>query len=694
MIETLLKSIFSTNTVVFIGYRLGDYNIMLILNWAKELLKGDFRKPIFLYTDDDELSAEELKYHQSKGVTVVEWQKLLLKNDSSFERRYLSFFDAIRDNNKMDYLGDDPDEAFLKLFYKLEPLDSLNALRHEDVRKKLADNDCFIESNGVVRLIDDNSLFSKYIEIDKLSLKNRKTLDSNLVKKYDVISSVLKKACIVGIRLKNEVYLFNNCISEFGDSHCILHDYKWMSAYVKKEYKKLDKLFYKAFYLYKLHRYEDSLRLFTEVSRKAFKEENYLLFYFAKANCISLRQMLKNPNGLLFFAQNAVEDDILNSNQIDNLFNGLPFEFKSKYDNLKDIHSSSLLFKYAYYAFESAHKVDEVIETDTIEYGISACDKAMYRINDFMHFMLGNGLVVDAFSEYKNAVKRIMESLIHKYAIQNKHEVLVEHILPQNNETIYFDEIDLYCFIECFKAKEISRLLEKNEIETLEFKNKELIEKSIKNILDYYGAALKAEVEVVELLNLQLKIKNVLVLSRYMDLSQGLVEYMTKFILENKFREILINDKVYFLDRQIYKRKKQSKKIVSIIENCLFSYFDEHKQSLELGTRFEDYSSSVGITYANLSNYLMLNGEEYISSGLSSRVNEMIEKDYSQLFSSHYYNHVSKKQKKQLLKWVEQSIEKKFDFKRLSFLICFDYKMTNKVIINNLVDYLRKERVR
>ena len=88
----------------------------------------------------------------------------------------------------------------------------------------------------------------------------------------------------------------------------------------------------------------------------------------------------------------------------------------------------------------------------------------------------------------------------------------------------------------------------------------------------------------------------------------------------------------------------------------------------------------------------MLNGEEYISSGLSRRVNEMIEKDYSQLFSSHYYNHVGKKQKKQLFKWVEQSIEKKFDFKRLSFLICFDYKMTNKVIINNLVDYLRKER--
>ena len=44
LIETLLKSIFSTNTVVFIGYGLNDYNIRLILNWAKTLLKDNFNK--------------------------------------------------------------------------------------------------------------------------------------------------------------------------------------------------------------------------------------------------------------------------------------------------------------------------------------------------------------------------------------------------------------------------------------------------------------------------------------------------------------------------------------------------------------------------------------------------------------------------------------------------------------------------
>ena len=60
LIETLVKSIFSTNTVVFIGYSLNDYNIKLILNWTKTLLKGSFREPIFLYVGSSALTDTEL----------------------------------------------------------------------------------------------------------------------------------------------------------------------------------------------------------------------------------------------------------------------------------------------------------------------------------------------------------------------------------------------------------------------------------------------------------------------------------------------------------------------------------------------------------------------------------------------------------------------------------------------------------
>ena len=81
LIETLVKSIFSTNTVVFIGYSLNDYNIKLILNWTKTLLKDSFREPIFLYVGSQVLTDTEIIYHQSKGLLVIEWNKLIASTD-------------------------------------------------------------------------------------------------------------------------------------------------------------------------------------------------------------------------------------------------------------------------------------------------------------------------------------------------------------------------------------------------------------------------------------------------------------------------------------------------------------------------------------------------------------------------------------------------------------------------------------
>ena len=100
LIETLAKSIFSTNTVVFIGYSLNDYNIKLILNWTKTLLKGSFREPIFLYVGSSALTDTELIYQQSKGLTVVEWNKLIASTDVYLDR-YNAIFDALKNQSKL-----------------------------------------------------------------------------------------------------------------------------------------------------------------------------------------------------------------------------------------------------------------------------------------------------------------------------------------------------------------------------------------------------------------------------------------------------------------------------------------------------------------------------------------------------------------------------------------------------------------
>lgn len=691
LIETLLKSIFATNTVVFIGYRLNDYNIKLILNWAKELLKSDFREPIFFYTDDEELSPLELKYHESKGVAVLEWGKID-KSKSQFPDRYLTFFDAIKKIDVFDYNGKNDNEAFKTLYYMLKPLDELKALRYTDIAKRLSQNNLIVEGNGSIRIWDNNVLFSRFIEIDKLQKNEKEALSKETYKMYKTIKSVLAKACIYWIYDNKSVHTINHDDIPFADPYCIMFDYKWMNNYVKKQYKTIDKKYTQAFYLYKLGRYSESLASFLEISRRAFDEKNYLLFYFAKANCYKLRTIVENSHSLFKqYDPSEIEDDLPIEKQVENLFNRLPFEFRKNYESLKDIHGQILLYKYAYEAFEAAHKVVEVIETNTIEYGITSSYRAINRVNDYVNFLLANGLVADVFTEYKTSVKRIMEAILHKYSVQDKQEILVNNILPNREEKIVLDEIDFNCLVECFKDKELVRLLKKNSISLLEFKDIKVIENAVKNLLDYF-MVVKTSGVFNEYVHIQSKLKNALVLLRYINLSQEFVDYICTFIMTNEFRDILITDKVLFLDSQIYNRKMYSDKTIKSIENALLNYFDIHKKALDEGTELNVApSTNVNISYCNLANYLKLDDKDYVSRGLSERVNKIIEDEQYQLFSASYYKHITKKQQKNLREAIEKRLEKQFDIRLLMLLLEYKPKI-NKTIKNQLLTFLRTEK--
>lgn len=139
LIETVLKAIFSMNTVVFIGYGLNDYNIKLILNWTKTLLNDRFNEPIFIHTGSEILSQEELLYQESKGVKVVECKKCApnLSKDTPYEDRYKYVLQAINTYSISSFDGKEDDEAFEILYELLRPLNQLNALRVQDIRAKI-----------------------------------------------------------------------------------------------------------------------------------------------------------------------------------------------------------------------------------------------------------------------------------------------------------------------------------------------------------------------------------------------------------------------------------------------------------------------------------------------------------------------------------------------------------------------------
>ena len=121
LIETLLKSIFSTNTVLFIGYSLNDYNIKLIMNWAKSLLKDKFNTPVFFYTDNAELTDAQLKYHISRGLSVIDFHDYLSKAEyeNDYMIRYKTLLEKVFDYRSDKNAGRNKFERFEWVHNKL-----------------------------------------------------------------------------------------------------------------------------------------------------------------------------------------------------------------------------------------------------------------------------------------------------------------------------------------------------------------------------------------------------------------------------------------------------------------------------------------------------------------------------------------------------------------------------------------------
>ena len=695
LIETLVKSIFSTNTVVFIGYGLNDYNIKLILNWTKTLLQGNFIKPIFLYTGDRVLTAEEIVYQQSKGLAVIEWNKLLHPTDE-YLNRYNPIFAALKNQSKLSFDGKSEDEAFEILYNLLQPLDRLNALRIGDISKRLYPYVRISDAGVISYPQNDSLLLKKFFAINQLSLTEQNALSKDVLAKYHCILDVFRKARVLEVEDNHKHRQFITGGVPFADRNCIQFDYTHMHTFSAKTYKSIKSNYRKAFYLSRLRRYDEAFFLFSEVAKQAFKAENYLLYYLAESNCISLRKIIKNVNTWYrCYDIDAVEALSPNDSEIENLFRRLPVEFRNTYDNLTDIHSPDLLYKYAYESFVDGQKLQKAIESGSTEFGLTSSGKAVCRVNDYLHFLLGNGIVADVFSEYRNAVKNLMSLLVYKYSTQGK-KVLHERPFPFiDGNDIYFDEIDFHCFIEYFDAKEIVELLNKYHIETIKFQNMALVETAINNLLDYYGYAAKSSKNNVDIIGLQTKIKSCLALLRYVSISQDLVDKICGFILTQEFREILINDKVLFLDRQLVHRKMYSKTTSKIVENTLISYLDKHIAALEKGERFELFSASTGINYCNLVHYISAPEEKYYSRRLSMRISQIIKNNLSQMYyqiTQHYCGYVSKNQQKKLITWANKLIQTNFSFDLFKMLVQCDARISKaaktqlKVFLKQRID--------
>lgn len=676
--ETLVKSIFATNTVVFIGYSLNDYNIKLILNWTKALLGSKFRKPIFIRSNNNILRDEELRYHESRGLSVIECKKIV-PSETDYLALYLSVFNEMEKLSIDNIDGMTEDEAFDNLYTRLLPLDDIKALRINDVYRKLKPHVSFSVDGEIYTHGTGSLLLKKFFDISQMSDVDQAKLPKNIKEKYKCILSVFRKARIhrADALHKN---LFDIDKVPFADSICIAFDYSVMRRFVARKYNKATYNYKKAFYLSRMKRYDEALCLFSEVARNAYKNSDFLLYYLAKSNCISLYKAIQNLQNIYgCYNQNEIDKNAPSNLETTSLFYRLPVEFRNKYEVFKDIYNTDMLYEYSYGAFIDSKNIQKAIESGSLEFGLTSSGKAICRIKEYLHFMHGNGIVADMFEEYKTAVRSLLSALMYKYSKCDK-KVLHETLFPfRNGEEIVFDESDFYCFVECFKEKDISALFQKHDIQTLKFINIESIEAAVNSILAYYEYAEKTRKNTMEILMLQLQLKTCLVLLEHVEISQEMVDKICSFIFSHGFREISFSDKMTFLYSQLYCRKKYSIVTDKIIEDTFIAYLDQHISLLKNGADKEKHSDIPG-GYHDLVHYISFKGKNQIKRKLSIRIAQIIDLRLLPMYKYiawDYCNHITNAQRKRIIIWAKKEIKSDFNFNLITILIHYNGRLDN-----------------
>jgi len=699
LIETLLKSIFSTNTVVFIGYGLNDYNIRLVLNWSKTLT-NDINKPIFIYTDDKPLDDYDIIYHESRGLKVIDYNNFIDKhsNKGAFIERYELILTEIHKHKIENVSSKNKIELFEVLYNLLVPLDKFNALRTTDIHKSLYPN-AIVDESGVLHSNSNGTNIIQYFcELNQNTSMLNATTDLTR-NQYELILRVLSKARIYYYYIQDTCIEITGSFNCFSDHNCILFNYSKMEEITQKHSGSVSSKYAKAFYYAKIKHYQEAYNIFKEVAIESYRISDYFMYYLSQMNKLNIYRSMKSINRNFMYMNMYVFDDNEKQELEDSLsrdvFGELPIEFKNQYINFGDLCSVNSLYKNSYETLLEAQKLESVVDTHTMEMGITSCDKAFARINNNLHFYLGNHILKDEFAEFKNTIKYLMTVLVYRYATQGR-ECLTPSAFPDDwrENNIRLDEIDFYCFVEYFSEKEIHQIFKKHNLKTIVFENSEIIEMAIINLFDYYVKCDSSRSNNYVLYEFQRRIQSCARLLEYMDLSQKIVDIVTRILFEYEYREIYINDKLSFAYSQLYIRKMASVKTNRIIENTLIKYIQKHMNSIDSGRSFGIRSTSGGVHYWNMASYLSDNQDKNISKRLSDIVVRILAGNYPQLIESvlKYYPHINKKSQKEVRKYVRAKINEKFDFVLLTFMVSNDIKATRKTI-SDLKTHLRSKRV-
>ena len=517
LISTLIKGLFTTNTVLFIGYSYNDTNVQQIMNWIKDILKEETRKAFLVeFTEEDE------KEEQNDGHINRIFLKLLNNNDderlydnkeekfnNKYEKTLTKFLSNIY-NKKINVIGEKSFEI-----YK-----NLNYLTEHNWKKLSKYSEIYIDKDWK-KILNIRLEFKDIEKYEEILFKSRiKKVIRNINRNEKEILIPFSEKEITPERKKQK----ENLEELIGIEEIFLetiYDYDYQNfqnlveEYIKSNNINKYVIVYGYLFFKKIYEAKKIIESMIE-EKEDLDDENEKIVW---------------DNFILTIINAKINRNIrTNKETLEDKYFGY---FKSENELFNEI------FKYS--TLEAINKemnrlFDKVRKEKKASYvGTPPLDEAIILSRDLFYFCSLNGIFGNLFSPYSEFMKKYIEILLMSYT--NKNVEVKNQMFKNRNLLEEFEYFDFFMMLE-LSYSDLKKLFNEYMIKDLKCKE-EILGRLIvllKNILDWIEENDEEFMEKIDTL------ESILLIISKLDLMESQFQKLVDIILNDKNSNIFFEN--------------------------------------------------------------------------------------------------------------------------------------------------------
>ena len=520
LISTLIKGLFTTNTILFIGYSYNDVNVQQIMNWIKEILKEETRKAFLVEFTEEEDKEEENDRHINRislklltenndEVLYEDYEDKEEKFNNKYEKTLTKFLSNIY-NKKINVIGEESFEIYKNLNYLTEH----NWKKLSKYSEIYIDKDC-------KKILNIRLEFKDIEKYEEILFKSRiKKVVRNINRNEKEILIPFSEKEITPERKKQKENLEE--LIEIEESFLkTIHDYDYQNfqnlveEYIKNNNINKYVIVYGYLFFKKIHEAKKIIESMIE-EKEDLDDENEKIVW---------------DNFILTIINTKIDYDIRkNKKKLEDKYFGY---FKSENELFNEIFKYSTLEAIN----EEMNKLfDKVRKEKRASYvGTPPLYQAIILSRDLFYFCSLNGIFGNSFSDYSEFMKKYIEILLVSYT--NKNVEVKNQMFENRNLLEEFEYFDFFMMLE-LSYSDLKKLF--NEYTIKDLKCKEQISDKLivllKNILDWIKENDKEFMEKKDTL------ENVILIISKLDLTENQFEKLIDVILNYKNSSIFFED--------------------------------------------------------------------------------------------------------------------------------------------------------